>query len=132
MEHIFRTKQDNSTEMYFCLRGKEDFIDDSDRSRISDPDSPDIAAKCVQNKRPKHFGSASQYYRYYIKLSPNGDVYNPIHYHKVVEKKHNIVNQVCKTEWSFKEVNKMLFDKYIQFLNTSNISWLRDIERDTK
>lgn len=133
MEHIFRTADtNNSTELYFCLRGDEDFIDDNDRPRINDPHSTKIAAKSIQNKKPKHFGSSSQYHRYYIKLSPTGEVYNPIHYHRIKDKKHNIVNQICKNEWTFKEVNKVLFDKYIQFLNTSNISWLKEIERDTK
>lgn len=132
MEHIFKTKEDNNTEMYFCLRGNEDFVDDNNRPRVSDPKSSNIAAKCVQNKKPKHFGSSSQYYRFYIKISPTGEVFNPIQYHKIPDKKTNIVNQVCKTEWTFKEVNKVLFDKYIHFLNTSNIAWLKDIERDTK
>lgn len=132
MEHIFRTKQDNDTEIYFCLKGNEDFIDEYNRPRIEDGTSSHVAAKSVQNKKPKHFGSASQYHRYYIKISPNGEVYNPIHYHKIPDRKSNMINQVCKTEWAFKEVNKVLFDKYIQFLNTSNIAWLKDIERDTK
>jgi hypothetical protein len=133
MEHIFKTKPDNVAEMYFCLKGNEDFVDENSRSRISDPNSKNVAAKCTQNKKPKHFDSASQYYRYYIKVSPTGEVYNPIQYlGSFKDKKHNIVNQVCKTEWAFKEVNKNLFDKYIQFLNTANISWLREVERDTK
>jgi hypothetical protein len=132
MEHIFRAKQDKDVEMYFCLRGNEDFIDDNDRSRLSDPSSPHVVAKCIQNKKPKHFGSVSQYYRYYIQMSPTGEVYNPIQYHKIKDKKHNIITQVCKTEWAFKEVNKIIFDKYLQFLNTMNLAWLKEIERDTK
>lgn len=133
MEHIFRTNTtDNHAEMFFCLKGHEDFLDDHNRPRISDPDSEHIVAKCIQNKKPKHFNSASQYYRYYIKLSPSGEIYNPIQYHKIKDKKNNIVNKVCKTEWLFKEVNKALFDKYTQFLSTMNIAWLKDIERDTK
>jgi len=133
MEHIFRTKPDITTEMFFCLKGSEDFLDENNKARVSDPNSKHIAAKCIQNKKPKHFDSVGQHYRYFIKISPTGEAYNPIPYLSAFkDKKHNIIHQVCKTEWAFKEVNKILFDKYVEFLNTQNISWLREVERDTK
>lgn len=130
MDHIFRTKNHIANEMYFCLKGYEDFIDELGHARINNHESKHIVAKCVQSKRPKHLNSHGQHYRYYIKISAKHEAYNPIQYFKFENNTKDLVNQVCKNEWVFKEVNKTIFDKYIQFLNTKNIAWLREVERD--
>jgi hypothetical protein len=38
--------------------------------------------------------------------------------------------KIGKNEWSFKSVNKDIFDKYVNFLRTKNIAWLNNAERD--
>jgi hypothetical protein len=133
-DHIFTVKKETDAEQFYCLFGLEDFIDAEGCPRIRDADSPQISAKKIQNKKPKHFNSTSQYFRYYIKCDPNNKLFNPIKIYSSVSNKpkSKFVDKVCKSEWSFKEVDKFIFDKYIQFLLTKNISWLKEAERDSK
>lgn len=128
--HLFTTNQDVSYK-YYCLKGKEDFIDDDELPRVSSDHNEALAAKSVQNKKPKHFNSTNTNYRYYIKIHPSGKAYNPIEYFKIKDTNSNkLINEICKDGWSFKEVNKSIFDKYLRFLTTHSLSWLKEVERD--
>lgn len=131
--HLFSTTTTNnhSSYKYYSIRGREDFFDDEGLPRINSEENEFLAAKSVQNKKPKHFNSTANHYRFYIKIFPNGKVYNPIDYFKIKDKDPDrLVNSICKDGWAFKEVNKATFDKYIQFLNTLNLAWLKEVERD--
>ena len=120
--------------MYYCLSGNEDFIDDQNNPRINKENDPRVVAKAVQNKKSKHITESVSYYRYYLKTNPNLEIFNPIEYHSSIKEKKlfSHVHAVCKNTWTFKEVDKSLFDKYIIFLKTKNIQSLRDIERQLK
>lgn len=131
---IFNSTSSEHKELFYGLIGQEDFIDENGDPRIEDPSSDKIAAKSVQNKKPKHFGSSENYYSFFIKTTPNVELYNPIQLLSPIENKrqYNFVDGVCKEKWSFKEVSKITFDKYVMFLKTKNISWLKDAQRDLK
>lgn len=134
-EYIFRSKQnDDQDGLYYCLSGNEDFIDDQNNPRINKENDPRVVAKAVQNKKSKHITESVSYYRYYLKTNPNLEIFNPIEYHSSIKEKKlfSHVHAVCKNTWTFKEVDKSLFDKYIIFLKTKNIQSLRDIERQLK
>jgi hypothetical protein len=131
--HIFTTNKSNN-ESFYCLIGKEDFLDDSGYPRVSDGNSADIAAKIIQNKKSKHFNDNSSYNSYYIKCSPNNSLYNPIELYAMKDTKtqYGFIDKTCKNKWSFKEVDHHIFYKYLTFLRTKNISWLKDAERELK
>lgn len=133
-KHIFSTKNDDIQECFYCLAGKEDFVDEAGRPRVQDSDSPNIAAKAVRSKKGKHFNDNASYNRYYIKCSPSNTLYNPVELHAIkdTKKQYGFIDKICKSEWSFREVDYTVFDKYLTFLQTSNITWLRDAERTIK
>lgn len=133
-ESIFRmTKTDNIETKLYCLKGCEDFIDDEGYARSNNETSQDVVAKSVKNKKSKHFGNKNNA-AYYIKSNPSLQLYNPIEYACPVKDKdkYNFINSTCKETWSFREVTPQIFDKYITFLNTKNISWLKAAERELK
>jgi hypothetical protein len=133
-EHIFRTQNPDTQSMFYCLSGQEDFIDKENNPRVTEEQDNRVTAKAVQNKKPKHFKDTSNQYRYYIKINPNLEIYNPINLHSSIKdkKKFSHINTVCKNDWAFKEVDKSVFDKYVAFLTHQNAQSLKDLERQIK
>lgn len=131
---IFNSKPIEDIEMFYCLNGKEDFLDSEGNARLNSLDSENVAAKCIQNKKPKSFNNNQYQYSYYIRTTPNSTLFNPIQLLSPIKNKRqfDFIDGVCKNKWMFKEVSKITFDKYVKFLNTKNISWLKDAERDLK
>jgi hypothetical protein len=137
--HIFsgvRTQDNIDAVKYYGLLGQEDFIDNESNPRITNEEDARVVAKAIRNKKPKHFNDTNIHYRYYIKINPNLEIFNPIEYHSAIKDKklYSFVNDVCKNSerWSFKEVDKSIFNQYVLFLKTKNIQSLREIERQLK
>lgn len=133
---LFKNNQTNNQEdKFYCLSGYEDYLDDEGYPRLQ-KDSENTSAKIVFSKKPKHFADTAtkSYGRYYIKLDPNSKVFNPKKILSPIEEKNSLsfINSVCKNEWSFQEVTPQIFQKYIRFLKTQNLSWLKDAQRDLK
>lgn len=132
---IFNSKPNSiNTDKFYCLLGSEDFLDDNGFPRC-EKETENVSAKEVYSKKPKHFtDSEKSYARFYIKLDPNSKVFNPKKILSFVQDKDslNFINNICKTEWTFKEVTPQIFQKYITFLKTQNLSWLKDAQRDLK
>jgi hypothetical protein len=132
---IFNTQSKNIQEnQFYCLSGQEDYLDDNGFPRLNH-DSEKVSAKVLFSKKTKHFeDSHKSYGRYYIKLDPNSRIFNPKKILSSIENKNSLsfINNICKNEWSFKEVTPQVFQKYITFLKTQNLSWLKDAQRDLK
>ena len=109
----------SSTEYYYCIFGEHDFIDDQNNPRMN-KESPKTLAKYVD-------GEIST--RYLIKVGTTGRIYNPMGMYSEGNESRFLA-KIGKNEWSFKSVNKDIFDKYVNFLRTKNIAWLNNAERD--
>ena len=108
-----------NTEYYYCIFGEHDFIDDENNPRMN-KESPKTLAKYIDSETNS---------RYFIKIGTHGRIYNPMGmYSEGNESK--FLAKIGKNEWSFKSVNKDIFDKYVNFLRTKNIAWLNNAERD--
>jgi hypothetical protein len=131
---IFKSYQiNNETNKYFCLSGQEDFLDEDGNPRIENEDSDIVVAKTIFSKKPKHFADSDRSYaRYYIKLDPNSKIFNPKKILSSIENKDplSFIKNICKEGWSFKEVTPQTFQKYLMFLKTKQISWLKEAQRD--
>ena len=68
-------------------------------------------------------------YKYVIKLSNNGKLYNPI---SVLgeEKTFTFLDKICRSNNRFKTVNEKAFNWYIQFLRSKNLAWFYNAERE--
>lgn len=133
---IFNTNTTQSNDdKFYCLLGSEDYIDDEGFPRLLDENMNNAVAKVIFSKKSKHFTEPHKSYgRYYIKLDPNSKIFNPKKILSSIEEKSSMsfINTVCKNEWDFKEVTPQVFQKYITFLKTKNLSWLKDAQRDLK
>lgn len=132
--HIFAQNNDQPQEMFFCLSGLEDFIDNEGNPRIIDKNSTNVVAKCVQNKKSKSIVNNKPNYTFYIKSTPNLDLFNPVLKLSPIKDKRqtSFIDGTCKDTWKFVEVSKITFDKYLKFLITKNTAWLKEANRDLK
>jgi len=134
MNHIFKQPKKDIQEQYYCNFGIEDYIDDNGYARLNTL-TKDVVAKAVCNKKSKHFTDNLSYYRYYVKMSPNMELFNPIKIHSTEnnnKQEFTYINKVCKGTWDFKEVDKLIFDQYLLFLKTKNLKTFKDIQRQIK
>jgi hypothetical protein len=105
---------------FYSLRGNEEFIDDSDRSRVN-TENNNVLAKKITRKN----GTI----KYSIRLGNNGKFYNPVSIYGQ-EKDSTFLNRICRSNDKFKEVGPKVFNMYLEFLNTKNTSWLINAERE--
>lgn len=122
-------KSDGISE-YYTLLGNHSFLDEDGFPRLDNQSSKLVFAKCVRNKLNKTLGSSSQF-RFYMLLSPSNKPYNPIP-KEAISDGRKFIDKVCKDPFIFKEVNQIIFQKYLEFLKSKNTRWITDIERDLK
>ena len=114
-----KAESHTTKEYYYCVFGEHDFIDTDNNPRMN-KEAPKTLAKYIETET---------YKKYLIKVGTHGRIYNPMGmYSEGNEAK--FLAKIGKHEWSFKSVNKDIFDKYINFLRTKNIAWLNNAERD--
>lgn len=121
-------------EKYYALIGNHDFIDELGHPRIKEKNNTNIVAKAIKNKQQKSVVSENTFYSYFIKINPKLEVYNPVKtLSRIIDKpNNNYIEKICKSEWYFKEVDLVVFNKYIAFLLSKEVRLLKDIERDLK
>lgn len=68
--------------------------------------------------------------KYMIKTDTRGKLMNPLSIYGQ-EKVNNFLDKTCKDN-KFRTVNFRTFDMYLKFLNTKNLSWLHNAEREAE
>ncbi len=114
-----KTHTEETVEFY-TLRDHESFIDESNRARVAEENSSVLAKKTTRKN-----GTI----KYTIRLGNNGKFYNPLSIYGQ-EKTHTFLNRICRSNDRFKEVGQKVFNMYLEFLNTKNVSWLINAERE--
>lgn len=116
---------------YYTIIDQQDFLDKENnpcKSGVSDQ----VYAKAILNKKPRHISDKKIYYTYYAIMNPKNELFNPIQLHTTIKDKSNFIDKVCKSEWSFREIDKSVFDTYVDFLRTKNIRLLQKANRSLK
>jgi len=122
---IFSTKKENddSIETSYTLIGMEDSLDKNDLPVVNDADSDNVFAKKILRKN----GTV----KFLVRLSSNGKLFNPVSIYGM-EKDKTFLDRICRSNSKFREVNHKVFDLYIKFLQSKNISWLNNAEREAE
>lgn len=128
IEHSDITK---STDKFYTLIDQQDFLD-TDNNPCKKILSDEVYAKAILNKKPRHISDKKIHYSYYLMVNPKNELYNPIKIHSSITTKSNFVDKICKSEWSFREVDKSIFDTYVDFLRTKNLRLLQKANRSLK
>jgi hypothetical protein len=105
---------------FFTLSGMEDFLDTEDYPRAK------VESDSVFAKRTKRKNGTT---KYTIRLSNTGKLYNPV---SILgqETNNSFLNRVCRSNNKFAEVNQKVFNWYVKFLQTKNVAWLNNAERE--
>lgn len=126
------TRTENPESYFYTMIGQHDSLDELGRP-LKSILSNDVYAKAVKNRPSKNFQKISPIdnvsFKYYIKVFPDRKPYNPT---AIGGSKSSFIDRVCKTESVFLEVNKSVFDKYVNFLQTKNTQWLTEVYRDIR
>lgn len=119
------------------MNGDHDLLDNDGNPVVKDESSEHIFAKAIYGRRSRELRSVTGLnqvsYRYYILMNPDRIPYNPKKNFSVTDQNPlSFVESKCKDGWSFGEVPKSIFDKYLNFLRTQNIKWLKETQRELK
>jgi hypothetical protein len=122
---IFNTKKDSddTKEISYTLTGTEDHCDENGCPIIKDNESEGVFAKKILRKN----GTA----KFMVRLGSNGKLFNPVSIYGL-EKDKTFLDRICRSNSKFKEVNHKVFDLYVKFLQSKNISWLNNAEREAE
>jgi hypothetical protein len=123
-QHSNKDKDHNNEgiELY-TLYDNQDYIDQNNNPR-SKTDNDRVLAK----KITRDDGSI----KYMIKRDGSGRLYNPISiYAQNQSRSSTFLDKTCK-DFKFRTVNMKIFEYYINFLRTKNLSWLFNAEREAE
>ena len=117
-----KTSDKEDASEFFTLSGLEDSLDDQECPKVNS-ESKKIFAKKTTRKN----GSI----KYSIRLNSGGKLSNPASIYGQ-EKDLTFLDRICRSNDRFKEVNKKVFDLYMEFLKTKNTAYLNNAERENQ
>jgi hypothetical protein len=112
-------KTNETEELLYTTKSYAEFIDDDDNPRTN---NEDLAFAQIK-KRPD--GSV----RYMIKLNAQSKPYNILSIYGE-SSPSKFLDTVCRQQHKYKSVNMNVFEMYLKFLKTENLSWLHYVERE--
>lgn len=69
--------------------------------------------------------------KYMIRIDSNNKFYNPVSIYGA-ENNKTFLDRICRSNEKFKEVSEKTLNLYVKFLQTKNISWLTNAEREAE
>jgi len=114
-----KTKTPDPVMEYYCTSQDKDYIDDNNYARANELSSKVHAQKIT----------TSNGQQYAVKINNNHKLYNPLDF-GLEDRSYSILDNVIRPESKMKNVNQTTFDLYIKFLNTQNMSFLIQAERE--
>lgn len=122
---IYKNAPQSSEEEQVCytILGQNDKLDSHGYPIISDPDNKHVFAK--------HINRQTGLSKYMIRLDSSGKLFNPVSIYGI-EKEKTFLDRICRSNTKFKEVNQKVFNMYLKFLQSKNISWLNNAEREAE
>lgn len=99
-----------------------DFLDESNNPRLTNDNHRTLAKKIRRDDGT---------FKFFVKTNASKKLYNPMSMYGKAEIGSTFLDKTCK-DFKFKSVNKKIFDLYIHFLRTKNMSWLYNAEREAE
>lgn len=122
-EYIYQnpagTNETKTEEKLYTSKSYAEYIDDDGNPRTNNEE----AALAQVRKR------ADGSYRYMIKLNAQSKPFNALSIYGE-DSPSKFLDTVCRQQHKFKTVNLNVFEMYLQFLKTENLSWLHYVERE--
>lgn len=126
-DFIFQQKKSNTLaeptdDEYYGFIDDNDFIDTNNNPRLN-TDNDRTLAKKIQREDGT--------FKYFVKINGSKKLFNPISIYGKSEIGSTFLDKTCK-DFKFLSVNKKIFDLYVNFLRTKNVSWLYNAEREAE
>ena len=115
------TKKNIKENQYYTQIGHQDFIDNENNPRSKEENNNKVLAKIKYKD--------NNYAKYLIRLDHNKKLFNP-NLQNESKGKNKPIDLFLPNSDSFKEVSRKVFDFYLSFLRTSNVSWINHAERE--
>ena len=117
------SKTDTNTsieDQYYTINGDHDYFDENNNPRLSKDSEKTLAKKTFTDQSKP---------RFLIKADTDGRFFDPTStLSKDYASKSNFLNQTCRQP-RFKSVSYDVFEMYLNFLKTKNLSWLPNANR---
>lgn len=115
--------EDGDTIELYTLIDDHDFTDDANNPRSKKDDDRVLAKK---------FFRKDGTIKFMIKRDGSGKLFNPLSiYGDNQSRAANFLDKTCK-DFKFRTVNMKIFEYYVNFLKTKNLSWLYNAEREAE
>lgn len=117
---IDKNKNTESITELYCITGAEDFVDNFGQPRTKQDDDRVLA---------KHIKDIDNQSKFYIRIANTNKLFNPI---SILgnESSSTFLDNTCRSNNKFKQVNQKVFSYYLQFLSSKNMLWLNKAERE--
>lgn len=119
---IFAINNKSKTEknIFYTIKTHSTTIDSNGNSLL-DHDSEHVYAKKLhlQNR-----------WKFFVRIDENNMLYNPYNIYGNVNSKKNLINKSNESQVKFKETSHNLFEMYLMFLQTQNMSIYNNINRE--
>lgn len=115
--HISDKSQSNK--YFYCHASHADYKDNEGNGRTHQENTKTLAKIVEKNN----------HISYYIKISNNNELFNPVSKFDT-EKSHSFLDNVVRPTGKFVSVNSIVFSYYLKFLSTGNNAWLNRAERE--
>lgn len=99
-----------------------DYLDASNNPRLNEDSNRTLAKKLIRDDGT---------YKYLVKTNASKKFYNPLSMYGKSEIGSTFLDKTCK-DFKFKAVSQKIFDSYVNFLRTKNVSWLYNAEREAE
>jgi len=125
-QHIFNIDREKAkiepiTE-YYTIIGDQDYIDEDNNPRLEKDTEKTLAKKIIgENNKAK----------FLIKMNSDGKFHNPTNIHSKQKLTSGFLDKKCKSP-KFKNVTFSVFNMYMKFLKTKNLSWLYNADREAE
>lgn len=127
-DFIFKHKSDAIDEIKticYTVAGNEDILDENDNPLIENESAS--LEKIFAKKTIRNGGQP----RYSVRIDLNNKFFNPMSiYDDKIEKNSAFLDSVCRANNKFVDVNLKVFNMYLNFLKTKNMSWFYNAERE--
>jgi len=125
--YIFQQKPINYEQVdrldeFYTIAGEQDYYDENNNPRLINDTNKTLAKKLFTDKQKP---------RFLIKTNTEGRFHNPLNIASKQKMSSNFLDKKCRDP-KYKSVSSKVFNMYINFLKSKNLSWLYNADREAE
>lgn len=113
--------KNQQSHIFYTIAKYSQQIDSNNNSILNDDSDKVFAKKLYLQGR----------WKFFLRIDENNMIYNPYNLYDNYSPKKNLINKSSEQQIKFKETNHRLFEMYLVFLQSRNLSIYNNINRET-